>query len=310
MSSYEQLRQKIKGPIYSIITPFKEDETIDYESLGSYIKFMYDNGARIFYAMAFNTRYLLMSNKEIMDVNEFVIKTVKGLNKDNIVIVGDPLHCSTQTSIDFALHAKEHGADMISLIYRAYLFFDDHVYQHYKAVADAVDIGILVHEMPFARGRPSHQDGSWSLELIDKLAGIPNVIAMKEDAKDDDYTRKVVDTIGDRVAIITSGRGLQQWSLVADKCAGWLSGIGNVWPKTELDFYAAWQKKDTTTMKSIIDSYEKPLFEITGQFSWHLGIRAVLDLKKIMPAFERRPYVPLNDVQRASIVDILKRYEI
>jgi dihydrodipicolinate synthase/N-acetylneuraminate lyase len=45
--------------------------------------------------------------------------------------------------------------------------------------------------------------------LIDKLADIPNVIAMKEDAKDDDYTRKVVDTIGDRVAVITSGRGLQ-----------------------------------------------------------------------------------------------------
>ena len=294
MSHFESLRQKIKGPIYSIITPFKKDESIDYESLGSYIKFMYENGARIFYAMAFNTRYLLMTNEEIKQVNEFVIRTVKDLNKDNIVIVGDPLHCSTQTSIEFAQHAKEHGADMISLIYRAYLFFDDHVYEHYKAVADAVEIAILVHEMPFARGRPAHQDGSWSLSLIQKLADIPNVVAMKEDAKDDEYTRKVVDTIGDRVAIITSGRGLQQWSLVADKCAGWLSGIGNVWPEKEIEFYEAKKRGDEERCTEIINRYEKKLFEITNKYSWHLGIKAILEVKGLMNRYDRRPYKGLT----------------
>ena len=155
--------------------------------------------------MVFNTRYLLMTNDEVLQINEFVIKKIKSYNDpDTIIIVGDPLNCSTATSIKFAKHAQKHGADIISLIYGAYLFFDEHVYNHYKAVADEIDIGILVHEMPFRKGIPQHQDGKWSIPLINKLADIPQIVAMKEDAKQDDYTRQVVDTSSDRVSIVVS----------------------------------------------------------------------------------------------------------
>ena len=271
MDKYDLLRKKIRGPIFSIITPFDENENIDYASLGNYIEYLYNHGGRVFYAMAFNTRYLLMTNEEIKEVNKFVIEKVKSLAIDNIIIVGDPLQCSTKTSIEFAQHAKDCGADVISLIYRAYLFFDDHVYSHYKAVADAVDIGILVHEMPFMKGIPRHQNGTWSMGLIDKLADIPSVVAMKEDAKQDEYTRNVVDLISDRVAIVVSGNGLQQWSKVSDKCAAWLTGIGNVWPKTEIDFYEARLNGDDKSCDEIIEKIEKPFFLDKGQFELAFG---------------------------------------
>lgn len=299
---FTKLKNKIKGPIYSIITPFRKDESIDYESLEKYIKYLYDNGGRIFYAMAFNTRYLLLSDEEIMQINAFIIKVVKKLNLNNIVIVGDPLNCSTQTSIRFAKHAKECGADVISLIYRAYLFFDDHVYNHYKKVADTVpDIGILVHEMPFMKGIPNHQDGSWGMELVDKLARIPSVVAMKEDAKQDEYTRKVVDLISDRVAIVVSGNGLQQWSKVSDKCAAWLTGIGNLWPKTELDFYKATLNGDKDKCEDIIEKVEKPFFWVKDNLSWHLGIKSALKILGIMERHERMPYQPLNEEQHSKV---------
>ena len=88
--NFSELKNKIKGPIYSIITPFTDTENIDYKSLSKYIEYLYKGGARIFFAMAFNTRYLLMSNQEIMDINQFVIKKVKSLDENNIVIVGGP----------------------------------------------------------------------------------------------------------------------------------------------------------------------------------------------------------------------------
>ena len=307
---FSHLKNELAGPIYSIITPLTETENIDYESLSSYIDYLYNNGARIFYAMAFNTRYLLMNNQEIKDINQFVIKKVKSLNPENLVIVGDPLHCSTQTSIEFAKHAKECGADVISLIYRAYLFFDDHVYDHYKAVANAVpNIGILVHEMPFMKGIPQHQDGSWSMNLIDKLAEIPSVVAMKEDAKQDEYTRRVVDLISDRVAIVVSGNGLQQWSKVSDKCAAWLTGIGNLWPKTELDFYNAHLQGDTKTCNHIIENIEKPFFWVKDNLSWHLGIKSALEILGIMKRHERMPYQPLNKEQHLKVKKIISNIQ-
>ena len=310
-TDFDSLKNKLRGPIYSIITPFTDTENIDYKSLSKYIEYLYKGGARIFYAMAFNTRYLLMNNREIMDINQFIIKKVKSLDKNNIVIVGDPLNCSTKTSIEFAKHARDNGADVISLIYRAYLFFDEHVYNHYKTVADAVpDIGILVHEMPFMKGIPQHQDGTWSLGLIDKLANIPSVVAMKEDAKQDDYTRKVVDLISDRVAIVVSGNGLQQWSKVSDKCAAWLTGIGNLWPKTELEFYEAHLQGDTKTCNHIIENIEKPFFWVKDNLSWHLGIKSALKTLGIMERHERMPYQPLNDEQHQKVKEILEGIEI
>ena len=304
---YSKLKQKIKGPIFSIITPFKNDgKDIDYDSLIKYIKFMYDSGAKIFYAMAFNTRYLIMTEDEILKVNEVIINTIKGFNdSETVIIVGDPLQCSTETSIKFARHAKEHGADIISLIYRAYLFFDEHVYEHYKAVADAVDIGILVHEMPFMKGIPSHQDGSWSLNLLDKLANIESVDAMKEDAKQDDYTRKVVDLVSDRVSIVVSGNGLQQWSKVSDKCAAWLTGIGNFCPKTELDFYKYHLEGQTDKCNEIIEKIEKPYFWIKDNLSWHLGIKSTLDILGIMDRQERMPYKMLDEEHHEKVKQIL-----
>lgn len=306
--NYEILKNKIKGPIFSIITPFKnKGKDVDYDSLVNYINFLYKEGARIFYGMAFNTRYLIMTSEEILKVNETIIKTVKNFNDpETVIIVGDPLHCSTQTSIEFAQHAKKHGADIISLIYRAYLFFDDHVYDHYKAVADAVDIGILVHEMPFNKGIPKHQNGSWSIDLINRLANIPQIVAMKEDAKLDVYTRKVVDTISDRVAIVVSGNGMQQWIKVADKCAAWLNGVGCFCPKIELDFYNFHLLGKKDKCDQIIENIEKPYFWVKDNLSWHLGIKSTLHILGIMDRQDRMPYQTLNDEQHQKVKEILK----
>lgn len=309
--NFEKLREKIKGPVFSIITPFKKNEEIDYESLKNYIKFMYTEGAKIFYAMAFNTRYLLMTEEEILKVNEVVIKTVKDFNDpETIIIVGDPLNCSTETSIKFAKHAKKNGADIISLIYRAYLFSDDHVYDHYKKISDSVDIGILVHEMPFMRGIPNHQDGKWSMELLDKLADIENVVAIKEDAKDDDYTRKLVDKICDRVSIVVSGAAMQQWIKVSDKCQSWLCGIGNFSPKSEIDFYKYHLSGDKEKCQEIIDNIETPFFWVKDNLSWHLGIKSALEILGIMNRDERMPYQKLDDENHEKIKDIINKLQL
>ena len=314
MTDYGAIREKLAGPIYSIITPFTAngvDAPIDYDALRKYIRFMYDGGARIFYAMAFNTRYLIMDDDEVMEVNRVVCETVREFADPNCVtIVGDPLNCSTATSIKFAQHAKDCGADVISLIFRAYHFFDDQVYDHYKAVADAVDIGILVHEMPFMRGVPQLQDGKWSINLLDRLADIPNVVAMKEDAKDDEYTRQVVDKVSDRVAIVVSGNGLQQWSKVSDKCQAWLTGIGNFAPRTELDFYK-WVKsgtpEDATKAQAIIDNIEKPFFWLKDNYGWHLSIKSALEHLGIMSRVERMPYQVLPTDKHKVACDIMDR---
>jgi 4-hydroxy-tetrahydrodipicolinate synthase len=303
----EELRKKIKGPIFSIITPFRKNEKIDWDGLKKYINLLYDGGAKIFYAMAFNSRYLLMTDQEILELNRVVCETVKNFkDPETIIIVGDPLNCSTRVSIQFAKEAKKHGADIISLIYRAYLFSDDHVYDHYLKISEEVDIGILVHEMPFLKGIPLHQDGKWSLSLLDRLASLEKVVAIKEDTKDDDYTRQVVDKISDRVAIVVSGNGLQQWRKVSDKCQAWLSGIGNFDPGLEIEFYASHNNGNRKRCEEIIEKVERPFFWIKDNLGWHLGIKSALEVLGIMERHERMPYQKLNKEDHKLVENIIK----
>lgn len=308
---YTALKEKIKGPVFSIITPFDENENIDYISLGSYINYLFSGGARIFYVMGYNSRYSELSFDEIKELNEFVTKRVKELDSGCIVIVADPLHCSTAVSLEFARHAKDIGADIISLIFREKYYFDDQVYAHYKRVADGCDIGILIHEMPFISGLGGHTI-DWPLTLLDRLADIPNVIAIKEDAKNDELSKQVIELLRERVAIVISGGGKRQWLQFAqDGCQAWLNGIGVFEPRLAVEFYKFFLSGNMSAIDRIINEIEVPFFEkAVKPFGWHLAIKSALEAYGVMKRFERMPMIPLDQNSHNEVVKLISSFSI
>lgn len=306
MSQYIKLRNKIRGPVYSIVTPFLGNEEIDFSSIEKYIKLVHEAGGNIYFVMAYNSRFSQLSWDEIKELNSFVVKVAKKVNPDCVVIVADPIHCSTQVSCEFANHAQEIGADIISLIFREKHYSDDQVYQHYKKVADSTEIGILVHEMPFMSGYGEKMVG-YSLSLLDRLADIDSIVAIKEDAKDDEYSKQVINCIKDRVSIIISGGGKQQWVKFADDgCQAWLNGIGVFNPNLASKFWDSYQSGDMATCKNIMELIEKPFFEnAVFKFGWHLTIKAALEAQGLMARHERMPMASLNDEDAKVVADVV-----
>jgi len=299
----ELLRQKIRGPVFSIVTPFHErDDAIDFAALERYIAYAYEAGARNFYVMGYNSRFSELSWEEIKILNTFVTKTVKCLGQDTIVIVADPLHCSTAVSTEFCRHAEDVGADMISLIFREKHYSDEQVFKHYQMCADSCDIGILIHEMPFISGHGGHTM-NWPISLLDRLADIKNIIAIKEDAKDDEYSHQVIDTIKDRLSIVISGGGKRQWLQFADLgCQAWLNGIGVFEPKLAIQFWEAYKRGDESFQQKIINEIEMPFFRKgVSVYGWHLMIRAALELRGHFSRHERMPMLALTVEQIESI---------
>ena len=176
-TKFEELKNKIKGPIFPIIPPFKDDEEIDYDVLFDYIDFLYLDGARVFYAMCYSSRFTLLENEEIDTLNLYVSKYIKKKYNDCVVIVADPLACRTTVSRDFAQNASEYGADAISLIFSERYHFEEQVLKHYELVAkSASNIGILIH----ADHLNTHSSARipYPIDLLKKLAQIDNVIAL------------------------------------------------------------------------------------------------------------------------------------
>lgn len=316
MSRYLEVKEKIKGPVYSIVTPFldNENDDIDFDSLRKYLQDATAAGARIFYVMGYNSRFSQLSFDEIKELNAFVTQEAKAIDKDTMVIVADPLHCTTRVSIDFAKHAEEIGADVVSLIFREKYFSDNQVYTHFKTVADASPIPILIHEMQFLSGfNGSNMD--WPTSLLDKLYTIESIVALKEDSKNDEVTREVIERYKEKWAVVLAGGGKKRWSQFYEMgCESWLNGIGVFEPGIAAKFWQAVQAGDSQTTNFIIEKIEKPFFEqCVHKYGWHMACKSALEARGRMSRYERLPMLglPEEDYQVVKrVVDELPFSEV
>lgn len=301
-----EIRNKIRGPVFPIVTPFKDDYTIDHEQTKRYIDFLYAGGARIFYITAHTSRYSLLTYGEMLKMNEVVSVYTKSKYNDCIVIVADPLYKSTQTSIDFAKKAEDNGADLISLIFMERFYSEDQVYNFFESVANSCNIGILIHEEQLNTIHGSKRV-NWPIDLLDRLADIDNIIAIKEDAKQDEFTNMVINRLKDRMAIVVSGGSKEQFMQFGPKgCHAYLVGVGSFCPSLSIDFYNAYLSKNKKTW-NIIQEIEKPYFEISKKFGWHISLKSTLNLLGIMSNTERPPLVMLTKEQQKEIQNVFLR---
>jgi 4-hydroxy-tetrahydrodipicolinate synthase len=306
MNKFLQTQNRLKGPVFSVITPFTKNGEIDYPSLKNYLKYLYFKGARNFYVMAYNSRLTLLNEKEIINLNLFCIKQVKKLNKENIIICGEPYHCSTEQSIKYVNYFKKKGADIVSLIFGEKYYSDNQLYEHFKKIHNKTNCFLLLHQQLLENGLSSNPNYIlYPLELLIKISKLSRFIAMKEDAKNDFYTKKICKKISNKITIITSGGGKKQWLKAAKHgCTTWLSGWSNLNPKIAIDFYKYYKLKDKKKMNMIIKNIENPLSEIKNQYGWHLTIKALLELNKNFKRYERSPLkeIDKNEMKKCKKV--------
>lgn len=293
---FEQLKQNLEGCFYTIFTPFLKDESIDYENLQKYLDTLYRQGARRFYAMAYNSRYSQLRHSEILALNEFCITYLKRMDSSNVVIVGDPIHCSTNESIEFALHAKELGADLISLIVREKYFNDDQILQHFSEVGGKTNMPILVHEMPFLSG----YDGSqmhWPKSLLKSLPSIPQIIALKEDAKNFEITKAALE-LEPRIRIIIAGIKKSFLQYKPYGANAYLNGISIIDARIGERFWHAYKNNDSEVIDFILNELEAPFFEIcVAKYGWHRTNKALLQAAGYMHRRDRMPLQHLLDTE-------------
>ena len=297
---FEELKNKLYGCFHTVFTPFNEEHQVDYETFDKYLETLYQQGATKFYVMAYNSRYSQLKHEEIMSLNGFCIKKVKSLSTNNIVIVGDPIHCSTAETIEFTAHAKECGGDLVSLIVREKHFFDEQILEHYSMVGDATNMPILVHEMPFLSGYDGKQI-HWPNSLIDRLVDIPQIIALKEDAKDFDVTCHAL-KLEPRIRVIIAGRKSSFMPFKEYGAKAYLNGISIMDASIGELFWKSYLQNDSDTIKFIMEKLEAPFFDnCVSKYGWHRTNKALLQAAGLMHRRDRMPLKHLSDIEYQEI---------
>ena len=289
LKQHNKIKEILDGPVFTVFTAFNSSGDISYQQIEKYLNFLYSSGVRNFYVMPYNSRYSKLREKEIYELNRFVISAVKNLNNKNYVIVSDSIHGPSELSADIGFDAFEQGADMFASIVREKYFSDTQIINHYKFLSNKLNKPLLVHEMPFLSGYDATVM-RWPLSLLKKLKEIENVLAIKEDAKDTNYGIKVIENLEPDIKVIFAGKKRFIKELYTHGLTSYLNGTSIVNPQIAFLFWEALKDKNKNQLDKILESIEDPFWnELVAKFGWHRSNKALLEAAGLMDRFDRLP---------------------
>lgn len=161
----------LKGSLVALITPMNQDGSINYEQLHDLIDWHIENGTDGIVAVGTTGESATLPVEEHLAVIE---ATVKHVNKRVPVIAGTGAN-NTVEAIALSKAAEQAGADYtLSVVPYYNKPSQEGIYQHFKAIAEATSIPMIIYNVP---GRTVV---SMSNDTILRLAEIPNIIGVKE----------------------------------------------------------------------------------------------------------------------------------
>lgn len=220
MATYDEQKAKLQGSITALITPMTADGAVDYEALGRLIDWQIESGTHALVAVGTTGESATLSMKEHGDVIEFFVKKVAG----RVPVIAGTGANNTAEAIELTAHAKAVGADFALLVVPYYNKpTQEGIYQHYKAVAEAVDMPQILYNVPGRTVVDMNED------TVARLADIPNIVAIKDATGNLERGKSLIERVGDRLVVL-SGDDPTALELVKLGAKGNISVTSNIAP--------------------------------------------------------------------------------
>ncbi len=290
----------LEGAMVALITPFKDGKVdkITYEKL---IKRQIEQGIDAIVPVGTTGESATLSHDEHKECIEIAVATCKGTKVKVLAGAGSN---STLEAIDLASYAQNCGADGILSVAPYYNKpTQEGLYQHYKAIADAIEIPVMLYNVP----------GRTGVDITSKTVGrlfndCPNIYAIKEATGSMQRCVELLSRYPDIKVI--SGDDAINYPIIANGGKGVISVTANLLPNkiSELTFAAL--DGDFKTSKAISDElYE--LNRILFCESNPIPIKAAMYLAGLIPTLEYRlPLTKPSEENFAKIERVLKKYKI
>ena len=218
-----------RGSMVALVTPMADDGAIDEAALAALVEFHIQNGTDAIVAVGTTGESATLDEEE----HCFVIRRVVQIAKGRVPVIAGTGANSTREAIELTRCAKEAGADACLLVTPYYNKpTQEGLYLHHKAVAEAVAIPQILYNVP---GRTAVD---MQPETVERLAGVPNIIGIKEATGDIERARRILDSCGSEFAIY-SGDDATAMELMLAGGHGVISVTANVAPKAMHDMCMA-----------------------------------------------------------------------
>ncbi len=279
----------------ALITPFRDGQ-VDFDTLDELIEFQIEGGIDGIVPVATTGECPTLSHDEHKKVIERVVKTVAG----QVPVIAGAGSNSTAEAIELTAFAKKIGADATLQVAPYYNKpTQEGFYQHFKAIAEEVDLPIVLYDVPGRCG------AGITVDTIVRLSEIENIVGIKDATGQMDHVSEIATRCN---MTILSGDDSMTLPIAAVGGKGVISVVSNIAPADvkaltdailESDFTSAlkWHKKLFALSRGMLSLATNPI-----------PVKAAMAMLNLSDEEMRLPLVPMEESKKALLRKTLQEY--
>ena len=290
----------LKGMGGALITPFKEDESVDYEALGRLVDYLLQNGADYLVVLGTTAETPTLTEEEKKKIIELVVTKVRHRIP---IVLGVGGNC-TKSVVDKLKNDNFEGIDAILSVVPYYNKpSQEGIYQHYKAIAQATELPVILYNVPGRTG--VNMTAETTLRLAREFK---NIIAVKEASGNITQMDDIIKNKPKDFNVISGDDGIT-FPLITLGAIGVISVIGNAFPREFSRMVRLALAGDYDSARTIHHRFTE-LFSLLFVDGNPAGVKSMLSMMGFVENRLRLPLVPTRIVTYEKIRNVLHELSI
>jgi 4-hydroxy-tetrahydrodipicolinate synthase len=279
----------------ALVTPFRRDQSLDEEALRRLARRQMEAGINFLVPCGTTGENPTLSRREHLRVVEIVVEEAKA---EGVPVLAGAGGYNTAEVIELAKEVEAVGADGILSVTPYYNKpTQEGLYQHYKAIAGAVRLPVVVYSVQSRTGvnvEPA---------TLKRLAGIDNIVGVKEASGNIAQVASILTQVPERFTVL-SGDDAVTLPLIALGGRGLISVVSNEIPAEMAQFVDTCRRSDLAAARQFLKKY-LPLMEVNFVESNPIPVKAAMGLMGLLEPVWRLPLVPPKAENAAKIAKVL-----
>ncbi len=282
LGSYTMIDTKFRGVGIALITPFKEDYSVDFEALGRLLDYQLQNDVDYIVALGTTAETVTLTPDEKEEVLKFIKARVNGRVPIVLGVGGN----NTSAVVKELQTRRFDGIDAILSVVPYYNKpSQEGMYQHYAAIAKASPVPIILYNVPGRTG--VNMSAETTLRLAREFS---NIVAIKEASGNIVQINDIIKNKPEGFNVISGDDGIT-YPLMAMGAVGVISVIGNAFPKEFSRMVRLALQGDYPSARVIHQKFTE-LFDLLFVDGNPAGVKCMLSLMGYIDNCLRLPLVP------------------
>jgi len=270
----------LNRPVVAIPPSYNQDQSLELHSTVNYLKYLEDNGATCVMTTAGTSQFNLLQSYEIHEFNRCVAENFSGQK-----ILGIPALSSLHAE-SFAKESLDYLDDNATLmaLYPDRFYDEDTLKNYIENICDITDRGIYLHTQKMRSGISG--DWNYTAGILNLMHQNSDLVGIKEEHPNLQNSYNFVKDLNSQLDVIVAGGSMRRFQFLESAGANsFLSGIGNLFPSIENDFFDSGHETRTKSLQK-----ESRFFDVFMANGWHRSLRASLKIMNLTCLSNRDPW--------------------